>query len=70
MTVDVMVEALTILAVATNETKRGAIQKVHDEVDGKEAHQGQLGEVGQIDARRGTEGICGAAEDDAVLMGR
>jgi hypothetical protein len=26
MTVDVMVEALTILAVATNETKRGAIQ--------------------------------------------
>ena len=80
MIVDIMVEVLTILAIATKEVKRGRIselmwyiftiltdrlfRKVPEEVDGEQRNRGQPGEVGQIDARRGTDGICGAAEDD------
>jgi len=80
MTVEIMVEVLTTLAIATNEVKGGRFsellsciftlfidklfRKVSEEVDGKTRHRGQLGEVGQIDARRGTGGIRGAAEDD------
>jgi hypothetical protein len=80
--VEIMVEVLTILAIATKEVKRGRIselmwwciftiladrlfRKVLEKVDGKQRNRGQLGEVGQIDTRRGTDGICGAAEDDS-----
>jgi hypothetical protein len=78
--VQIMVEVLTILAIMTKEAKRGLLsesmpyistfltdrlfREVFQEVDGKQRHRGQSGQVGQVDARRGTDGICGAAEDD------
>ena len=62
MIVEIMVEILRILAIATKEVKRGRIsklmsciftlltdrlfRKVLQEVDGKQRHRGQLGEVG------------------------
>ena len=83
--VEIMVEVLAVLAIATKEAKCGRIselmwcifsiladsvfRKVLEEVDGKERNRGLPGEVGQIDTRRGTDGICGAAEDDAQRRG-
>jgi hypothetical protein len=79
--VEIMVEVLTILGIATKEVKHGQIselmwwcisaifaerlfRKILQKVDRKQRNRGQPGEVGQIDTRRGTDGICGAVEDD------
>ena len=81
MIIQIMVEVLTILAIATKEAKRGRLselmsgistfladrlsREVLEEVDGKQRHRGWSGQIGQVDARRGTDGICGAAKNDA-----
>ena len=79
MIVDIMVEVLTILAMATKEVKRGRLsefsvlcrftifasrrcRKVSQEVGWEHRRRGQPAEVGQIDTRRGPDGICGATE--------
>ena len=79
--VEIMVEVLTILGIATKGVKHGRFsestwclftiladrlsRKVFQEIDGKQRNRGQSEEVGQIDTRRGTNGICGAAKDDS-----
>ena len=80
--VDIMVEVVTILAIATKEVKYGRLsesmlcrfrildltsltlrcRKVFEEVGREHGHRGQPAEVGQIDARRGTDGVCRVAE--------
>ena len=55
--VEIMVEVLEILAIATKDVKCGQLSELIPRVF--------PGEIGQIDARRGTDGICGAAEDDS-----
>jgi hypothetical protein len=76
MIVEIMVEVLTILAITTEELKCGQLseriftafltdtlfREVLEEADGRQRHRGWPGEVGQINARRGTNGICEAAE--------
>jgi len=44
-------------------------RKVPEEVDRNHRHRGQSGKVGQIDTRRGSDGICGAAEDRSQRRG-
>ena len=79
--VEIMVEVLTILGIATKEVKRGRLselmrtilpfltdtlfRKGFQEADGKHRHRGKSGEIGQVDARRGTDGGCRATEDGA-----
>ena len=77
--VEIMVEVLTILAIATKEVERGrfsesksrrfmilltdtVFREVYQEAGGKQRHRGQPGQVGQVDTRRGTDGIGRAAE--------
>ena len=45
------------------------LRKVPEEVDRKHRHRGQSTKVGQVDTRRGEDGICGAAEDRSQHRG-
>ena len=79
ITAEIMAEVLIIIGMATKEVKRGRMseficaalrpltsirfRKVPEEVDRKHGHRGQSGKVGQVDTRRGSNGICRTAED-------
>ena len=45
------------------------LRKVPEEVDRKYGHRGQTTKVGQVDTRRGSDGICGATEDRSQHRG-
>ena len=44
-------------------------RKVPEEVDRKHGHRGQSTKVGQVDTRRGSDGICRATEDRTQRRG-
>jgi len=79
--IDIMVEVLTIVGIATKEVKRGALSRfiqrwfpsltrilfreISEEVDGKHRHRRKSTEVGQLDTRGGEDGSCTAADHRA-----
>jgi hypothetical protein len=58
-----------IFAVIYLSLTRIRLRKVPKEVDRKHGHRGQSTKVGQVDTRRGSDGICGAAQDRSQHRG-
>ncbi|KAH8983486.1 hypothetical protein EDB86DRAFT_244239 [Lactarius hatsudake] len=61
--IKIMVEVLSILAIATEEIKQGRA-KIPQKASGKTRYRGRAAETGQIDTRRGTDGDCRSPEAD------